>query len=96
MFLEKYNDVDEKIYKKSIIKKKVSFDLFTEIIYIPKYDREYSDNLWWTDYEMSITRITSRNELLRLLNQHIFMTLKQAKQLLYQPNNISYNSKNFI
>jgi hypothetical protein len=96
MFLEKYNDVDEKIYKKPIIKKKVSFDLFTEIIYIPKYEKEYVETLWWTDYEMSITRITSRNELLSLLNQHIFMTLKQAKQLLYQPNNISYNSKNFI
>jgi len=96
MFLEKYNDVDEKIYKKPIIKKKVSFDLFTEIIYIPKYEKEYVETLWWTDYEMSITRVNSRNELLSLLNQHIFMTLKQAKQLLYQPNNISYNSKNFI
>jgi hypothetical protein len=96
MFLEKYNNIDEKIYKKPIIKKKVSFDLFTEIIYIPKYEEVSVKTLWWTDYEMYITRVNSRDELLRLLNQNIFMTLKQAKQLLYQPNNISYNSKNFI
>jgi hypothetical protein len=96
MFLEKYNDVDEKISIKTRIKKKVSFDLFTEIIYIPKYEKNYLESLWWTDYEMSITRITSREELLKLLNQHAFMTLKQAKRLLYQPNNISYNSQNFI
>jgi hypothetical protein len=96
MFLEKYIYIDEKINKNTRIKKNVSFDLFTEIIYIPKYEKESLEILWWTDYEMSITRITSRNELLRLLNQHTFMTLKQAKQLLYQPNNISYNIQNFI
>ena len=109
MFLEECNKIDEKIYgnfyenkyRKKCNKKnkKVSFDLFIEIIYIPKYEKQNNynhDNLWWSDYEMQMTRIGSRDEILTLLKKHTLMTLDHAKQLLYQPNNISYNSKNFL
>jgi hypothetical protein len=107
MLLEKYNYIDEKISgkkyekknEKNDNKKKVSFDLFTEIIYIPKYEKHNNydnEKLWWTDYEMQITRIRSRDEILTLLKKHAYMTLDEAKKLLYQPNNISFNSKNFL
>lgn len=99
MLLEKYNYIDEKIYRKIDNKKKVSFNLFTEIIYIPKYEKHNNydhENLWWSDYEMQITRNRTRDEILTLLKKHVDMTLDQAKKLLYQPNNISFNSKNFL
>lgn len=112
MFLEECNKIDEKIYEKKCNEKvdekekendkkekKVSFDLFIEIIYIPKYEKYNNydyENLWWSDYEMQMTRIGSRDEILTLLKKHTLMTLDHAKQLLYQPNNISYNSKNFL
>jgi hypothetical protein len=89
---EKENENDKK-------EKKVSFDLFTEIIYIPKYEKYNNydhENLWWSDYEMNMTRIGSRDEILTLLKKHTLMTINQAKKLLYQPNNISFNSRNFL
>jgi len=99
MLLEKYNYVDEKIYRKIDNKKKVSFDLFTEIIYIPKYEKQNNydhEKLWWSEYEMNMTRIGTRDEILTLLKKHANMTINQAKKLLYQPNNISFNSRNFL
>jgi hypothetical protein len=89
---EKENENDKK-------EKKVSFDLFTEIIYIPKYEKCHNydhENLWWSDYEMNMTRIGTRDEILTLLKKHANMTINQAKKLLYQPNNISFNSRNFL
>jgi hypothetical protein len=111
MFLEECNKIDEKISEKIGEKidekndenekkeKKVSFDLFTEIIYIPKYEKQNNydhEKLWWSEYEINMTRIGSRDEILTLLKKHVNMTINQAKKLLYQPNNISFNSRNFL
>lgn len=98
MFLDNYiiHNYQYIIKNKYILKsKKVSFDLFTEIIYIPKYRKAICEDLWWSDLEYNTNIIAMRKEIHELTNRNPSMTLSNAKKLLYQPNNISYSSKNF-
>ena len=105
MCLDSYiiRNYENLIKKKNIFKnkyilknKKVTFALFKEIIYIPKYRKDICGDLWWSDFEYNINIIAMREEIHRILNRSPLMSLAHAKKLLYQPNNISYNSTNFV
>ena len=68
--------------------KKVSFDIFNDVIIIPNYQEmhEHIKKIWWTHFELHLFRQNAFNEL------HIFyvnnpkMTIKHIQNLLYQPN----------
>lgn len=100
MFLENYAIQNyERIIKnnKLIIKnKKVTFALFKEIIYIPKYKKDICGDLWWNTLEYNVNMLAVREEIGGILNRNPLMTVANAKKLLYQPNNISYNNTNFL
>ena len=78
-----------------INKKKVRFNGFT-IFLIPYTKDRTEDVLWWSDDDHSISKADAREEIMRLINIHKSMLLRDALMLLYQPNNISYNEDNFI
>jgi hypothetical protein len=77
-----------------INKKKVRFNSFT-IFLIPYTKNGTSDELWWSEEDHFIAKVAAREEIMRLINIHKYITLKDAIKLLYQPNNISYNEDNF-
>lgn len=52
--------------------------------------------LWWSQQEVFESRCASCREIVELLSRHKEMSQYDAKRLLYQPNNITYNINNFI
>lgn len=77
-----------------INKKKVTFNCVA-IFLIPYTKDRTEDVLWWSDEDHVIAKIAAREEIIRLINIHKSMLLRDALKLLYQPNNISYNEDNF-
>jgi hypothetical protein len=74
--------------------KKVRFSGFT--IFLVSYTKDNtSDKLWWSEEDYSIAKDDARTEIIRLINIHKSILLKDVLKLLYQPNNISYNEENF-
>jgi hypothetical protein len=77
-----------------IIKKKVRFNGFT--IFLVSYTKERAEEtLWWSEEDHFIAKVAAREEIMRLINIHKYISLKDVLKLLYQPNNISYNEDNF-
>ena len=79
--------------------KKVRFSRIIRIVYIPPKEAIYDikENLWWSQYDHTNAHNNSLLELKILMNRHPAMTIKHAKKLLYQPNNITfYDSSNFL
>ena len=76
-------------------KKIVKFNIFNELFIINPYNDYEVYELWWNylDYLEAIK--SSKVEIQNLLNIHPSMEIKQAKKLLYQPNNICYDLNNF-
>ena len=75
--------------------KKVRFSEIVYVILIPK-SKEFSKfNLWWQEHDYNNAIISAKNEIGQLIKIHPYMEINQAKRLLYQPNNISYNESNF-
>jgi hypothetical protein len=54
----------------------------------------YKD-LWWSEEELMEMRVHCMHELKNLMETNPYMEIKHAKKLLYQPNNICYDPKNF-
>jgi hypothetical protein len=77
-------------------KKKVSFNAKKYIHIIP-YLTEYigSNELWWSPLEQEESKKSVFEEINRLRNIHPTINLRDALTLLYQPNNVTYNEKNF-
>ena len=76
-------------------KKNVKFTRFNQFFWIESYTEEEIYTLWWS-YLDNIESIKSSNrEIDNLLSIHPSMNIKQAKKLLYQPNNICYDPNNF-
>ena len=69
--------------------KRVCFNLHNNI-YI--YNNINHDELWWSEYELSIITNNAKYEIYKLMSIHPYMTINEAKKLLYQPNNMSYKS----
>jgi|688.fasta_scaffold788538_2 hypothetical protein len=59
------------------------------------YDDSEKQHLWWSCLDRYNAAVLSFREIKTLLNRHPYMTCREAKKLLYQPNNISYNECNF-
>ena len=79
-------------------KKKIKFNNIVNVILIPDITTffDIKNLLWWNESDLLNSVNTARNELHNLINRNPSMTLSQAKKLLYQPNNISFNEENFI
>ena len=74
-------------------KKKVDFKIFNDICYI-NHDPDY--NSWLDNNDFIDSKISAHNEIKNFLLNRPGMTVKDALKLLYQPENISYDEKNFI
>jgi len=98
MFFDIYDvDVDLNIFCKKY-KKKLKFNNVVNVILIPDITSifDIKNLLWWSENDLTNAVNNARNELFDLVNKNPSMTIIQAKKLLYQPNNISYNEENFI
>ena len=73
--------------------KKVDFKIFNDICYI-NYDPDY--NSWLDNNDFIHSKISAQTEIRNLLLHSPGMTVRDALKLLYQPENISYDEKNFI
>ena len=77
-------------------KKRVHFSPLIYIYFIPFYDLNHSEKLWWTEVELFVTKENAINDILQLQQKHPLIEKKDAEKLLYQPNNISsYDPSNF-
>lgn len=87
--MENFYDVD------SI--KKITFNKLAYVILIPGNEEilDLKKDLWYEqeDYVNFINE--SMQELNTLKKTHPSITLQQARKLLYQPNNIIFDRKNF-
>lgn len=89
----KLNNINKNIKKK---KKNIQFSKYIYIHLIPTY-RELINykNLWWTEDELINCRVNASREIMELKNRLPSASMDDAKKLLYQPNNITYNEDNF-
>lgn len=62
---------------------KVKFELFVEVIFIPRYSRHHCSELWWTVDDLYLSAISAQNELNALVNKCPLMTVEEAKRVLY-------------
>jgi len=78
------------------MKKQVKFKNIVNVKLFPYCKNDYEKyDLWWNNYDLNLAMNSSNNEIKRLMNIHPNMNKIQAIKLLYQPNNISYDSNNF-
>ena len=89
----KLNNINKNIKKK---KKNIQFSKYIYIYLIPTC-RELINykNLWWTEDELINCRVNASREIMELKNRLPSASMDDAKKLLYQPNNITYNEDNF-
>jgi hypothetical protein len=67
--------------------KKVSFDPFKEIIYIPKYNKEYIPHLWWSMRELKYIQQKVKQEISYIMqNSLIDIDMKCALSILCEYN----------
>ena len=62
---------------------KVKFELFVEVIFIPRYSRQHCSELWWTAVDLHSSTISAQNEFNDLVNKYPLMTVEEAKRVLY-------------
>ena len=78
-------------------KKKIQFSKYIYIHLIPTYHEIINrHHLWWSEDELLDIRLVASREMMELKNRLPYISMDDAKKLLYQPNNISYNENNFI
>ena len=67
--------------------KKVSFDPFKDIIYIPKYNKEYIPHLWWSMSELTYIHEQVKQEIIIIMNNSLInINVKCALGILCQYN----------
>ena len=76
-------------------KKNVKFSNVVWVVLIPQSNEIKHYDLWWDDEDFNNAYQSYIEEIRRLIEIHPFMKLHEAKKLLYQPNNISYDPSNF-
>lgn len=59
------------------------------------YDDSEKHYMWWSCVDRYNAAVSSFQEIHTLLNRNPYMTYREAKKLLYQPNNIAYDKCNF-
>ena len=62
---------------------KVAFDLFVEVIFIPRYSKQHCSELWWNADELRLSTVSARNEFITLVKKYPLITFEQAKHVLY-------------
>jgi hypothetical protein len=71
--------------KRVIFCKKVSFDTFNDIIYIPKYNTASKPYLWWSMRELEYIRQEVKKELRYIMKTSLItMDIKCALRILCQ------------
>ena len=81
------------IFKKP---KKVSFSQKKYVYILPYCNEKYNNHeLWWSPDELLDMRKKSFIDIQNLMNHNPLMEINDAKKLLFQPNNISYDIRNF-
>jgi len=76
---------DEHNLKRVVFCKKVSFDTFNDIIYIPKYNKESKPYLWWSMSELENINKELHKELRYIMKtSSITIDSKCALRLLCQ------------
>jgi len=75
-------------------KKQVRFNKATVFIF-ETIEEKIPKDLWWSKEEHIESRNSALDEVNRLREIHKTISLRDALRLLYQPNNITYNEKNF-
>lgn len=67
--------------------KRVSFDPFKDIIYIPKYNKEYIPHLWWSMNELSYIHEQVKQEIIIIMNNSLInIDVKCALNILCKYN----------
>lgn len=87
------------LLQSQINKKKITFNNKLYIVLIPDrnaYNYELKKILWFNESELNLIRTNALLELNNILLRHPLMDINQAKKLLYQPNNITFDEKNFL
>ena len=69
--------------KKFVRVNKVAFELFVEVIFIPRYSKQHCRELWWNSDELHLITISAREDYNNLVKKIPLITLEKAKQLLY-------------
>jgi hypothetical protein len=73
--------------KNVIFCKKVSFDPFKDIIYIPKYNKEYVPHLWWSMSELTYIHEQVKQEIIIIMNNSLInIDMKCALNILCKYN----------
>jgi hypothetical protein len=77
-------------------KKKIQFNEYIYITYIPHIEKN-TYNLWWSKIDIHLFKNSCVNELNQLMQKHPSMNFKDAMRLLYQPGsmNIKYDKSYF-
>jgi len=75
-------------------KKQVRFNKATIYIY-ETIEEKIKKDLWWSQEEHIESKKSVFEEISRLRSIHPTISLRDALRLLYQPNNVTYNEKNF-
>lgn len=90
--MENINDEDDRY-------KKIKFSTIVNVVIIPprSYYITYNllNELFYTYENIEQFRNDSSNEIKELICRNIGMTFIDAKKLLYQPHNITYDPENF-
>ena len=73
----------ESIKKRVNCANKVAFELFVEVIFIPRYSRQHCSELWWTAVDLHSSTISAQKEFTTLVKKYPLITLEQAKHVLY-------------
>jgi hypothetical protein len=62
---------------------KVAFELFVEVIFIPRYTTQHCSELWWNADELHLSIISAQKEFRTLVKKYPLITLEQAKHVLH-------------
>lgn len=73
---------DNIIKKNKLIYKKVTFDLFTEVIFIPRYSINSHNTLWWNINEITFRRVNANYDEQKKIKEYRMRTLQQLKKIL--------------
>jgi hypothetical protein len=73
----------ESIKKRVNCVNKVAFELFIEVIFIPRYSKKHCSELWWNSSELHSSTLSARKEYITLVKKYPLITLEQAKHVLY-------------
>ena len=84
-------DIFREVINYDVIIKEIRFEIFNDIIPI----NNDNNNNWLKENDYEDSLLSAKKELTDLLKNNSSMTINDAKRLLYQPNNMIYDSNNF-